>query len=57
VLITAKYSPFIFSLNENLEDFKTKARLCVEKSLEEFDKESLITSGNGAFWIQNVFQV
>jgi hypothetical protein len=35
-----------FSLNENLEDFKRKARLCVEKSLEEFDRESPVTSGN-----------
>jgi hypothetical protein len=40
------YAPFVFSLNENLEDFKRKARLCVEKSLEEFDRESPVTSGN-----------
>mgnify|MGYP002803869330 FL=1 len=31
-------------LNENLEDFKAKARVCVEKSIEEFDKESVVTS-------------
>lgn len=44
-LCTISFLFDLFSLNESLEDFKRKARVCVEESLQEFDRESVVTSG------------